>query len=137
MHHTTKAVLKTKSQKAEYLKSLTLLYTGYEKWQQLWTMQREMKENMLAGMPVKLDARKMSHIDHIFMTEVCGVCNTRDGPHDDETWAIDIACDVCLRWTHSKCTDASRTVSRLCESSVSLIQEDNVEFVCGVCRKTI
>ena len=135
LHPETQAVLKSKTAKANYLLSLTANYAGYSKWQEIWRKQREMEGN--SGMPMKLDARKSVHIDHLLMSEICGVCCTRHGPTAGKHWPIDIRCDVCWRWTHSSCTDAGRRVDRLEKSSVSRMREDNVEFVCAKCRETI
>ena len=137
LHPKTHAVLKTKATKAEFLLSLTIKYKGYSKWQEIWRKQSEMDCNRLARMPVKLDARKRAHIDHLLMSEICGVCCTRSGPTAGKHLPIDIRCDVCLRWTHSSCTDADRRVDRLEKSSVSRMRDDDVEFVCAKCRETI
>jgi len=102
-----------------------------------WREQATEAGNKAAGMPLKFDARRADMINHFFMSEICGVCGTRDGLRNGETWPINIRCDVCLRWTHARCTDASRDIQTLAPGCAMTVHDDDDDFVCAECNNTI
>ena len=129
-HPDTGAVLDTLKAKGDLLKGLTMSgkTARWDKWHVIWRAQAEMDENVASGMPMKFNPRSVDHVNHLLMSEVCGVCGTRNA------WAINIQCDRCRRWTHSKCTDGKRGPVQLAPGSGAKIGNDGKKFVCKVCR---
>lgn len=102
-----------------------------EEWRAIWKAAAITKEMQALEMPEKMDARKMDHLNHLLMSEICGVCMTRD----DGKGPLNIRCDTCLRWTHKTCTKREEQTDSgwLPDGQATRYIETDETFVCKKC----